>query len=288
MKGLRQSGLACVFLALLLSGCGGGGGGGSESDEALTAGTPTTGFYCTFQTAPDDCGFLEQGRVQRASIVSVGRDGSTGVRLNTQPGDNNVSGSGAMERNDLKLSQARTDGYEGREHWWAHSILLPDDFAMPTWQMYVLFDFHNTADAGGQANFHVNFENGALVFRGFGGTLNNGRYGAPIGIPEKNTWYDFVYHVKWSAGSDGFLRAWVNGVKKLDHRGPTLYRGEGVYLKLANYHVPVCNTPGCTGPASSVIHDRIIRGKKPQDVSRGPLQGALELVNGVLTPVEEL
>jgi hypothetical protein len=47
---------------------------------------------------------------------------------------------------------------------------------------------------------------------------------------------------------------------KLEHRGPTLYAGQGCYLKLANYHTPVCDPyPGCTGPASSVIHDRVIR-----------------------------
>ncbi len=44
----------------------------------------------------------------------------------------------------------------------------------------------------------------------------------------KNVWYDFVYHVKWSSGSDGYFDAWVNGVKKLSYRGPTLYSGQGV------------------------------------------------------------
>jgi endoglucanase len=45
----------------------------------------------------------------------------------------------------------------------------------------------------------------------------------------------------------------VNGVQKLAHRGPTLYRGQGCYLKLSNLH-------SAYGKASSVVHDRVVRG----------------------------
>ena len=278
MMALYRFGWASGLL-LLLAACGGGGGGGGGPAESAA-------FFCTFQSTPTDCGFQEQGKAPRASIVGLGRDGGTAVRLRTEPGDNNVAGSGTMERNDLWLTEADTDGYEGREHWWAHSLMLPNDFAMPTWHVYVLMDFHQTAGPG-QANFHLLLENGALAFRGFGGTPGGGAFGAVIGTPQNNVWYDFVYHVKWSSGDDGFFIAWVNGVKKLEHRGPTKYTGQNVYLKLANYHTPVCNPfPGCTGPGSSVIHDRVVRGRSALEVSPVPLQGALEMVNGVLTPVE--
>ena len=100
-----------------------------------------------------------------------------------------------------------------------------------------------------------------MSFSGYGGavpypTWRAPDYSAPIGPVVKNVWYDFVYHVKWSSGSDGYFYAWVNGVKKLSYTGPTLYTGQGCYLKLANYHTP-------TGFASSVIHGRVTR----QDVS---------------------
>jgi len=55
-------------------------------------------------------------------------------------------------------------------------------------------------------------------------------------------------------------------VKKLDFVGPTLYAGQGCYLKLANHHT-------ATGKASSVIHDRVIRGTAQTDVSLTPLEG---------------
>ena len=94
----------------------------------------------------------------------------------------------------------------------------------------------------------------------------------------RNTWYDFVYHVKWSSGSDGYMQAWVNGVLMLDHRGPTLYTGYGVYLKLANYH-------SATGQASSIIHDRVVRGPTALSVSPVPLAGVLTLANGALKTI---
>jgi len=234
----------------------------------------------------------------RASLVNFGREGGTAVRLHTEPGDVDVASSGTMERNDLWLSQAATNGYEGQEGWWAHSILFPDDFAMPTWHMYVIFDFHNSGSGPWQANFHLNFAPGAdstkpgnLIIRGYGGVNSgDGQFTATIGQVTKNVWYDFVYHVKWSSGSDGYFDAWVNGVKKLSHRGPTLYSGQGVYLKLANYHTPVCDPyPACVGThsASSVIHDRVIRGATALSVSSGPLEGVLILANGVLTLAQQ-
>ena len=61
-------------------------------------------------------------------------------------------------------------------------------------------------------------------------------------------------------------KAWVNGVLKLDHHGPTLYQDYGVSLKLANYHPAF-------GQSSSVIHDRVIRGTTWQAVSLTPLEG---------------
>jgi len=229
----------------------------------------TAGFSCAFAGSLADCGFQLQARArERASIEAIGRDGGRGLRLRTEPGDDHIAGSGAMERSDVYLSQADTGCYQGREQWWEHSILFPEDFAVPTWQMYVVFDFHGTG-AGPQANFHVNFapqadlmQPGNLIFRGYGGSAANnwGEYKATIGQIRKNVWYDFAYHVKWSSGGDGFIEAWVDGVNKLSHHGPTLYAGQGCYLKLANYHTPVCNPyPGCTGPASSVIYGRVSR-----------------------------
>ena len=290
---IRLTAMASLLAAIsLTAACGssGGGGGGSSGGgaggvTASSAGISSAAtFSCTFANSPTDCGFGEQAKVGgRASIVNIAREGSTAVRLHTEPGDNNVTGSGTNERNDLSLSQEQTDGYEGREAWWAHSILFPDDFVVGPNMFYVVADFHNTSSGDWQANFHTDasrYDGATLHLRGYGG-VNSGdnEYQSTVGAIVKNVWYDFVYHVKWSSGADGYFDAWVNGVKTLSHRGPTLYSGQGVYLKLANYHE-------ATGQASSVIHDRIVRGSTALSVSSGPLEGVLTLVNGVLTPVQ--
>jgi hypothetical protein len=225
-------------------------------------------FFCTFQSSPGECGFGVQAKDgSRVSIVSGGRDGSTAVRLRTMPGDSNVFGSGSSERADLSLSQGSTDCAQGKEAWWAHSVMFPSDYVSPADGFGVVMDFHHTGSSG-QANFHVDSSrwDGQLHFRGYGGSQDQNEYGTVIGPVAKNQWYDFVYHVRWSSGTDGFMRAWVNGKKKLDHRGPTLYAGQGCYLKLANYHSPF-------GEASAVIHDRVIRGSSWQAVSRTTLEG---------------
>ena len=246
----------------------------TESGPASNTGSnpaPQTGdrqFFCTFTSSPGECGFGIQAKSDnRVSIVSGGRDGSTAVRLRTLSGDSDIFGSGSSERADLSLSQGSTDCSQGKEAWWAHSVMFPSDYVSPTNGFGVVMDFHHTGSSG-QANFHVDSSrwDGQLHFRGYGGSQDQNEYGTVIGPVQKNQWYDFVYHVRWSSGSDGFMRAWVNGKKRLDHRGPTLYSGQGCYLKLANYHSPF-------GQASAVIHDRVIRGSTWQAVSRTTLEG---------------
>jgi hypothetical protein len=244
-------------------------------------------FSCTFKTSPLDCGFYYQAKAPgRATLVKPGREGGYAVRLRTHPGDNNVHGSGRAERTDLLLSQAATDCYEGREQWWAHSILFPDDYVDPPmstpsrWNWGVVFDFHNSAPGAGQANFQISAmpvtaiaadrPTGLNFQVAYGTQANPTLHHAPIGPVVRNAWYDFVYHVKWSSAADGYITAWVNGALKMDYRGPTLYPGQGCYLKLANYH-------SAFGRPSSVIHDRIVRGSSPEAVALTALEGLAPL-----------
>jgi len=290
--------LAAVALLVgslsMVTACGGGGGG--ASDGAIDAGatgttqpsgvtaTPGTSgipagaaFSCDFSGTWQDCQFSEQAKVAgRATMVTVA--GVNAVRLHTEPGDNNVTGSNSHERNDLTTSQATSDGYEGREHWWAHSVLFPDDYVDPpestasSWNFGIVADFHNTTNGGGQANFQVNAMPATAIspdrptglsFKvSYGSQTSPTEAIYPIGPVVRNQWYNFVYHVKWSSGSDGFFDAWVNGVQKMSYRGPTLYPGQGVYWKLANYHTAF-------GLPSSVVHARVIRSVAPLSVSAG-------------------
>src|SRR5437762_570045 len=102
-----------------------------------------------------------------------------------------------------------------------------------------------------------------------GPVVSSGAPGSPtqrweIGPIVKNRWYDFVYHVRWSSHGDGWFDAWVDGKQIVHYRGPTLYAGQGCYLKLANYHTPV-------GKPVSVVHGRVRRGPTREALSSGAL-----------------
>jgi Polysaccharide lyase len=267
---IESGGLRAAACALLL-------GLGEPAVAAPEARAMT--FFCGFEQSARDCGFTEQAKaVGRASIVDLAREGWKGVRLQTFPGDNNVYGSGTAERDDLSLSQALTGCYAGEEQWWAHSMLFPNDYVDPpessatSWNWAVVFDFHQSAGSG-PVTFEVDAMPATAIapdrptglnFRGAGGDPNNPTtYSAAIGPVVRNVWYDFVYHVKWSSGSDGFFYASVNGVQKLAYTGPTLYANQGCYLKLANYH-------SAFRQPVSVIHARVVRGASRESVAWAP------------------
>ena len=263
--------------------------------NSTTAVTPggTVLYSCMFPGAWSTCGFSEQAKVSgRATVLSWGRGGSRAVRLHTEPGDNNVAGSGTHERDDLSSggSQSTVGAVgEGKSYWWAQSVMFPSDFYNPpisidTWNWYAIFGWHHTGSTG-QGNFSLfaypdtatsSDRPTGLVFRICGGsTVITDALKCnltPIGKHEKNVWYDFVYHVKWSSGTDGYIDVWLRkgdesiGRKVVTYRGPTLYTGMSAYLKLANYHTP-------HNIATSVIHSRVIRGTTWNAVSMMPLEG---------------
>ncbi|HEY8068180.1 MAG TPA: heparin lyase I family protein [Burkholderiales bacterium] len=232
-------------------------------------------FSCGFEKSWAACGFVEQSNAPgRAAMVNVA--GMRGARLRTEPGDRGVAGSGTAERVDLALSSEATGCSEGREQWWAHSILFPADYVAPVatsadpWAWGVVFDFHQTGSEG-QANFQIEALPDPVGLRfaiSAGPVVSTGAPGSPtrrwpIGPIVRDSWYHFLYHVKWSSGEGGYFDAWVNGEQKLEYRGPTLYAGQGCYLKLANYHTPV-------GKPVSVIHARVLRGATREAVSPVP------------------
>ncbi|MBC7773637.1 MAG: heparin lyase I family protein [Pyrinomonadaceae bacterium] len=298
---LGLTSISILFLLATLTACGGGddattgippsGTGPTTSGTGPTTsgtGSPAAGtveFFATFpnpgpfRTDPDPVeGFsnderwwVEQKAPGRATVVNVGRDGGTALRLHTEPGDTNVAGGGTNERNDVALQYA--EGVRGRTQWWAHSILFPDDFAdLPqneggTWNWGSLMNFHDDAGGPTKGPAQLLFYPTGLHYQIYGGNQGNPSLSEyPVGPITRGVWYDFVIHVRWSPEADGFYRVWLNGKRVFQHTGPTLYYGSGVYLKLANYHTTF-------GRSTSVIHDRVIRGTTWQAVSLTPLEG---------------
>ena len=231
------------------------------ADDAGTGGS----FSCTLAHSWSDCGFTAQAK-EPDRITTTEAAGIPAVRLETQPGDQGINGSGHNERTDLTLSPEATACAQGAEQWWTHSLLFPDDYVPPLvtrddrYPWGVVFDFHHSRIGGGQANFEIEVVGsppGLRLAISGGPVVSNGAPGSPtrfwpIGPLTKNHWYRFVYHVRWSSADDGFFDAWMDGKSVLTYRGPTLYAGQTCYLKLANYHTPV-------GKPVAVLH-ALVRG----------------------------
>jgi hypothetical protein len=222
---------------------------------------------------------LEAKDPSRATLVEGMRPGTQALRLQTIPGDDHISGSGNLERCDVYQCVPGTADpvvYQDQTIWVAHSIKLPDDFQWPLWHPYVLFDFHNKGTSVA-ANLHVNFRRiagddlalGELQIQLFSGDPMKPTETAyvTLGRPPRNTWLNFLHHIRWTSGSTGFCHSWLNGLRVLAYKGQTLYRGQGVFLKLANYHLPF--RPGVDGTptASAVIHDRVVVGTTMEEVT---------------------
>src|SRR5437016_426261 len=235
--------------------------------------SPNAVWSCEFTNSPTDCGlYLEAAASTRATLVGPGRDGPTAVQLTTQPGDINIAGSGSNERADLVLARSSTYCNQGQDEWWAHSLMFPPGYVPPpvasVWNWGALFDFHNSSPGGGQPNFMVYATPTGLELHMAGGpnTVNRpsdpGYYSIAIGPITKNVWYDFVYHVKWSSGSDGLFQAWLNGKQVMNYSGPNLYVGQSCYLKIANYHTAL-------GVPVSVVQSRVVLAHTQADVQIG-------------------
>src|SRR5437016_5438406 len=235
--------------------------------------SPNAVWSCEFTNSPTDCGLsLQAAASTRATLVGPGRDGPTAVQLTTQPGDINIAGSGSNDRADLTLSPSSTYCNQGQDEWWAHSVMFPPGYVPPpvaaVWNWGAVFDFHNSAAGGGQPNFMVYATPTGLELHMAGGanTVNlptdPGYYSIAIGPIVKNVWYDFVYHVKWSSGSDGLFQAWLNGQQVMNYSGPNLYVGQSCYLKIANYHTEL-------GVPVSVVHSRVVMAHTQADVQIG-------------------
>lgn len=212
----------------------------------------------------------------RVTLIDCARTGKKALMLTTQLGDTEVVNSGLLERCDIYNCQPDTaplvHNSGDAAFWFAHSILFPDTFQFPHGETYVVADFHDVGSSKA-ANFHVNFVNGNYPEKHWGKLSLQRFTGDPtnptahvviLGLPVRNVWYDFVYHIKPSDKDDGYFYAWLNGQLVMAHEGPTLYPDKGMYWKCANYHLPISryDVNGLSLPplASSVIHDRIRRG----------------------------
>ncbi len=224
-----------------------------------SAGISWRGDYESGNFSQWDCG-VQQKSGDRATIVtSPVRQGRYAARFEVRPGDTNVAGSGSNGERTEALS-CRSFG-EGQEQWWAWSTMFAPDFSANDSGWNLFTQWHNSGTTGGTVAFFV--AGNKIAFQSYGGDPSHATARSwQIANKTNGSWYDFVFHVKWSSNPNvGFVEVWVNGsrVVPLTYTA-TLYNGQTVYLKQGYYRAAQPNT-------AVIYEDGMRQGTSYNDVS---------------------
>lgn len=148
------------------------------------------------------------------------------------------------ERNELRARNS--DAPMNQSMWYGFSIFLPSDYvADKVWevvaQWYPVQD--DPAEMSRQPTLSLSTTGGKWglssmsssdVISPFGHTSirsKNWSFDQQI-----NKWTDWVINVRWDYTSNGFIKAWKDGVLVLDYKGPTSYNDQnGPFFKMGIY-----------------------------------------------------
>jgi len=124
-----------------------------------------------------------------------------------------------------------------------------------------------TSNSGHQyAFFNMDQHRGMVInFDAF-----EGWSGSKVLIPKSeisNQWHDIRVHAKWSTGADGIFQIWVDGILKLDRRGPNAIDNDSIWFRFGIY-APQANRAGAGRPTQVVYYDELMRGNSCQSVSQ--------------------
>jgi hypothetical protein len=137
-----------------------------------------------------------------------------------------------------------------KEYWYGFSIFLPQAYR-PDRIWEIVAQWHGVPDREAGEDYRnpvmaLSTTNGrwgwvsrwdakrntfASGKRQYGGTQTY-----DLGPYQRALWTDWVVHVKWSYGPDGFLQVWQNGRKVIDQNGPNAFNdAHGPYFKMGLY-----------------------------------------------------
>lgn len=80
----------------------------------------------------------------------------------------------------------------------------------------------------------------------------------------RGKWHYIVVLARWSTGSDGLVQVWVNGVQKVNLKGPNTINTTPVYFKYGIYRSFVSRVPN--RPPHIVYIDEVRKGPKRESV----------------------
>ena len=191
----------------------------SEATDALSVThCSSTNYWCNFER------WASYSSTRSSAYKRVG---GYSTRYELRKTDGDVAGSKRTETNRSSTSESVVKC----ERWYGVSYYLPSSFVSDV-APEILTQWHTRA--GGSPPLVVWTQNGQWSI----GYLNDKR--KVLGYYAKDKWTDFVFHVKWSPYSDGFIEAWKDGVKVFTYTGANIYTGltTGAYMKTGIYKWP--------------------------------------------------
>ena len=70
-------------------------------------------------------------------------------------------------------------------------------------------------------------------------------------------WLDFVIFAKWSTSDNGRFRIWINGIERLEHKGPNMRSPDGLHFKYGIYRSFVSRNPKAADVGTVAYFDGI-------------------------------
>lgn len=203
--------------------------------------TRAVNFIGDFETG-DFSGWRQELCCQHSAQVvsSPTRSGEYAARFTLYKEDALAANS---RRAELKLDPVPANS----EQWYALSIFVPQEYASdPSYDIITQWagrpDF-NLGEDWRQPIIALSIRDNRfrLSNRWDSKTITtnetrSGEVGWDLGAVVKEQWVDWVFHVKWSYGSDGLLEVWKNGKLVVKKVGPNTYNDlTGPYIKVGIY-----------------------------------------------------
>lgn len=177
-------------------------------------------------------------------VSSPVKSGTGAVRFELRKSDATASNV-TSARSELTIKYSPGSYYES---WMGFSVYLPSASYGTDQAPDIIHQIH--ANNGESPPFAIQTQNGKWQVAynwDNGGSIQY--HTIDLGIPyEKDQWVDFVYHIKLSKGTDGFIELWKNGVKIWTYNGQTQYTN----VSGSNfYRIGIYKWPWTQGIASS-------------------------------------
>ncbi|MET0394888.1 MAG: heparin lyase I family protein [Chitinophagaceae bacterium] len=162
-----------------------------------------------------------------ARTEAAARSGASALRLEVRDDDELVSGS---IRSELTVPAVSDAG----EMWYGFSFYLTDWIADGS--PHSILQWQPNSNSGGPPISLQTHDGAFMIVHGEDNVGYHYETNGLLGSPVSDEWTDFVFHIKWSSATDGYIQVWKNGVLVYDTSGIRTQWGDGQYLKLGINH----------------------------------------------------